>query len=529
MPDHDLSAIHDPARLAALNAVNLLDSPPEPTFDTITRLAAKSLRAPIALTCLVDADYQFFKGAFGLPESWGLHRGTPLTHSFCKFVVAFGKPLLVSDARQNTLLHQNPAIPELGVVAYAGMPILSHDGHTLGSFCVIDYEPRVWTDSEISLLQDCADCIMFELEHRHKLAERIQIEAALQALNAELVTELDTLVNALSDKSSQATASSGAQLGKSGLAQWQIDVKGANVNYRTLVEQLPTVIYINGLGSVCSMLYASPQIESILGYSAVECMADPFIWDKIVHPDDHDWVQKKCDEANDTGEPLRLEYRMVTKAGRTIWIRDEAMLVYDSAGQRRCWQGILSDITVRCLLEAQLAHQAFHDPLTDLPNRALCLDRLQQALARAERPNKPVSVLFIDLDNFKQINDSLGHQAGDRLLVVVAQRLRNCVRPEDTVARLGGDEFVILLSQVDSEQDAMLASQRVLTTFESPIVLPNQDVFITCSIGIALSFTGQTSHDLLQNADAAMYQAKTNGKSQYALFIPGTQRLRQNR
>ncbi|MBE9080003.1 diguanylate cyclase [Romeria aff. gracilis LEGE 07310] len=527
MLNDDLLTIRDPSRLAALAALDLLDSPPEPAFDTLTRIAAKSLRAPIAIICLVDAERQFFKSAFGLPQPWALRRGTPLTHSFCQFVVTFGQPLLVSDARLNSLLHQNLAIPELGIVAYVGIPIVSHDGHTLGSFCVADCVPRVWSDEEISLLQDLADCVMLEIEQRRKLAERVQFEEVLQALNAELETQVDTLVSALSIKLGEDMPPSQNPQFELDLARRHFQVKGVNVNYRTLVEQLPAVVYINDLGSVCSMLYASPQIESILGYSAAECMADPFIWDKIIHPDDHGWVQEKCDEANDAGEPLRLEYRMVTKDGRIVWIRDEAVLIYDSEGQPRCRQGILSDITVRRLLESQLTHQAFHDPLTDLPNRSLCLDRLQQALVRAENCNRPVAALFLDLDNFKQVNDGLGHQAGDQVLTVVAQRLQNCIRPEDTVARLGGDEFVILLDGVDGEQDAIVVAQRILAALAEPIVL-QQEVWITCSIGIALAVADQASEAFLENADAAMYEAKTKGKNQYAMFMPGTHRLRQH-
>jgi diguanylate cyclase (GGDEF)-like protein len=169
--------------------------------------------------------------------------------------------------------------------------------------------------------------------------------------------------------------------------------------------------------------------------------------------------------------------------------------------------------------EVALAHQALHDPLTELPNRALFLDRLEQALARAQRSSVNVAVLFLDLDRFKVVNDSLGHEAGDRLLVDVANRLRGVVRPGDTVARFGGDEFTILCD-VRGERDAVLIAERVAAAVEAPFTLDDNEAFLTTSLGIALT-TGRVdarAEALIRDADAAMYRAKERGKSRYELF-----------
>lgn len=161
----DLSYIEDPDRLDALRRTLLLDSPGEPSFDRLTSLASTILDAPVALVSLVDERRQFFKSCIGLPEPWSGRRETPLSHSFCKHTVASGEPLIVDDARTHPLVRQNPAIQDLNVIAYAGIPLLM-DGHALGSFCVIDSEPRAWTDREVEILKGLAESAMTEIELR---------------------------------------------------------------------------------------------------------------------------------------------------------------------------------------------------------------------------------------------------------------------------------------------------------------------------------------------------------------------------
>jgi signal transduction histidine kinase len=161
----DLSYIEDPDRLDALRRTLLLDSPGEPSFDRLTSLASTILDAPVALVSLVDERRQFFKSCVGLPEPWSDRRETPLSHSFCKHTVASGGPLIVDDARTHPLVRDNPAVQDLNVIAYAGIPLLM-DGHALGSFCVIDSEPRAWTDREVEILKGLAESAMTEIELR---------------------------------------------------------------------------------------------------------------------------------------------------------------------------------------------------------------------------------------------------------------------------------------------------------------------------------------------------------------------------
>lgn len=218
------------------------------------------------------------------------------------------------------------------------------------------------------------------------------------------------------------------------------------------------------------------------------------------------------------------EIRLKRKDGSPVWVLDSATLIEggNNGDGPGVMEGTIIDITERKLLEEQLLHQAFHDPLTDLPNRSLFMDRLEHALVRAGRSTTEVAVLFLDLDEFKVINDSLGHKVGDQLLIAVGRRIETCIRAGDTVARLGGDEFTVLLEDVEAVREAVEIAERIANELQRPFHVEGQDLFITTSVGIALSGPGHDQPtDLLRNADIAMYEAKKAGKARYALFEPG--------
>jgi PAS domain S-box-containing protein len=180
-----LTVLHNSARLAALRQLGILDTPADPSFDRLTRLAARILNAPVALVSLVDEDRQFFKSAVGLDEPWASRRGTPLSYSFCQYVVASGEPLVINDAREHDLLHNNLSVSEMGVVAYAGIPLVTRDGQQLGSFCVIDHQPRTWTQAEIDILSDLAASVMTEIELLIDNVERRRAEETAQRLDEQ--------------------------------------------------------------------------------------------------------------------------------------------------------------------------------------------------------------------------------------------------------------------------------------------------------------------------------------------------------
>jgi hypothetical protein len=165
-PNDLAKALAEPGRLAALHDAGLLDSPPEEPFDRLARLAARVVNAPVALVSAVDRDRQFFKSCLGLPEPWASRRETPLSHSFCQHVVAAREPVIVSDARTDERLLDNLAIRDLGVIAYLGVPLITRAGHAVGTLCVIDHEPRIWTRDEISLVKDVASAVVTEITVR---------------------------------------------------------------------------------------------------------------------------------------------------------------------------------------------------------------------------------------------------------------------------------------------------------------------------------------------------------------------------
>jgi len=164
--DERVKALAEPGRLAALHEAALLDTPPEPSFDRLTRLAAKVVNAPVALVSAVDHDRQFFKSCLGLPEPWATERETPLSHSFCQHVVASREPVIVTDAREDERLLDNLAIRDLGVIAYLGVPLFGRSGQAIGTLCVIDHEPRIWKSEEIALIKDVAAAVVTEISLR---------------------------------------------------------------------------------------------------------------------------------------------------------------------------------------------------------------------------------------------------------------------------------------------------------------------------------------------------------------------------
>ena len=294
----------------------------------------------------------------------------------------------------------------------------------------------------------------------------------------------------------------------------------SETRYRTLVERLPGVVYVAEAGRHGRWHYVSAQIEHLLGFPPRAWLDDPGLWARQIHPDDRDRVLADSPAPAD-GEPAVTEYRLTTADGRAVWVRDYEAVIGRSGSGADLVQGVMVDISDAKRLEEELAHHAFHDPLTGLPNRLLFMDRLQLAVARAARAGRRVGVIYLDLDDFKVINDTLGHGAGDRLLVEVAHRLAVAVRTIDTVSRPGGDEFTVLIDDVSNEATIDEVAERIATSLAAPFTISQREVTITVSMGIATLGDGTRAPDeLVAQADAALYEAKSRGKARHERFDP---------
>ncbi len=266
-------------------------------------------------------------------------------------------------------------------------------------------------------------------------------------------------------------------------------------------------------------VYYSPRFKSMLGFAEEEVEPTPEAWLSRVHAEDRDALQAKLDAAASEAH-AEHEHRMLDKEGayRHVLSRWVTLRAKDGAVLRRV--GSMSDVTARKEAEGRLRREALYDALTGLPNRTLLTDRLRQALARARRHSEQMcGLLFLDVDRFKVVNDSLGHAVGDELLCEVARRIERSVRPEDTVARLGGDEFTVLLEGVRGPKDATHAAERIQNGIARAFRLGETEIFVTVSIGIAISSGDhQLPEDLIRDADTAMYRAKAAGKARHELF-----------
>ncbi|PSN18409.1 response regulator receiver protein [filamentous cyanobacterium CCP5] len=304
-----------------------------------------------------------------------------------------------------------------------------------------------------------------------------------------------------------------------------LQLQSANHQLRTSEERLEGIL--NALQDIVwsaaihpfQILYLNPAAATIYQRPFQDFLVYSDLWFDIIHPSDRDEVLESIQAIHTRGE-IDIEYRIVCPDGEIRWLRNRSRLMITDHTVAVRIEGIISDISDRKRAEQRLVHDALHDALTQLPNRTLFIERIESALRRKQRhPDYTFAVLFIDLDRFKIVNDSLGHGTGDRLLVEVANRLLQCIRASDTVARLGGDEFTILLDDIASTTDVINCVKAIQTELKHPITINGNTVFTGSSIGIVVATAAYTNAcDLLRDADIAMYRAKETRQSGYELF-----------
>ena len=301
-----------------------------------------------------------------------------------------------------------------------------------------------------------------------------------------------------------------------------------------LISNVPGAIYRCSPESDWAMRFISDEIEVISGYPAAEFVGSSVrTFASVIHPDDRRMVEDRVAEALDRREAFVLEYRVVHADGSLRWVYERGRGIFDPAGDVRFLDGAIFDVTARKQAEDRLAYLAYHDALTDLPNRMLFQEHLSATIAAADRSGAPAAVLFADLDDFKLINDNFGHSIGDGLLKEVADRLRKVTRAGDIVARQGGDEFLILItgrpdaSDTRAEAEAAIrtavgrVAAKLRETLTAPFVVGGIELYVTASVGASIYPDDAGSAEaLLKHADVAMYAAKDAGRDGYQLYRP---------
>jgi len=294
-------------------------------------------------------------------------------------------------------------------------------------------------------------------------------------------------------------------------------LRDSEKSFKEIIEYAPIGMAIVSLRGRFDIV--NQTLCNIVGYSNRELLKLTF--QEITHPEDLstdlEFVRQLIDGETNS---YQMEKRYVRKDKEIVWVQLSVSIFRDEDDAAQYFIAQIEDITERKIRDNEVHQHAYFDTLTKLPNRRMLMDRLSQELSQAERDNHTVALFFLDLDHFKHINDTLGHDVGDLILKETASRLLSCVRPNDMVSRLGGDEFVILLSEISDASDAEIVAKKILRKFEEPITVNDKEVVIGTSIGVALRTRDVkiTFKQLMKNADMAMYESKASGRNRYYFY-----------
>ena len=484
--------------LKALHSYKILDTLSEPAFDKLTALAAYIGNAPIALFNLVDTERLWIKSKVGLAATEVCRDWAFCSHA----ILEPSEPLIIPDTLLDERFATNPLVTsQPNIRYYAGFPIVTSAGYALGTLCLLDRVPRQLQPQQLEALQTLSHQVGAQLQLRLKV---------LQLANS----------NQLLQRSEK--------------------------RFRFLVEGVKDygIFMLSTDGRVASW---NAGAENIKGYPAAQILGRHF---SCFYPAEDIAAGKPEQGLKNAASYGRFESEgwRLRQDGSKYWANVVLTAFHNSNGQLQGFVKVTRDLTERKQteealvrariaeatnqklnqeiserkrVEAQLLHNAFHDALTGLPNRALLLEQLRRALLRAKQHSEfCFAVLFLDLDRFKLVNDSLGHMVGDELLLDITQRLSSCLSSNDMIARLGGDEFVILLEDVQNLSNATDMAERLQSELASPFHLGGQETFISTSIGILPSwgtssenYSYERPEEMLRDADIAMYRAKAQAKS----------------
>jgi diguanylate cyclase (GGDEF)-like protein/PAS domain S-box-containing protein len=450
---------------------------PDEVIEPFTRLAARTLEAPVAALFLkkgtgsLPADRLILRSGSGLPDSLPPRCEIPYF-----FTPGENVPprVMIDDTRSDAATRDAAILTELNWQSIAVIQFGLDSGASV-LLCVADFKPRTWSARESELLTEIAGLIVVQV--------RREIRMVLEASQQRAI---------------------------------EVARRQSEERYRRLFDTSRDAIYMTSREGY--FIDANPSMLEMFGYTREELLTMPVV-QLYAKPQDRARYQKEIEKV---GSIRQHEIKLKRKDGTILDCLKTATVQRGDDGTIVGYQAIIHDISARKRTEEQLTYSAFHDALTGLPNRSLFMDRLERIVrASKRRGNHKFAVLFLDLDRFKIVNDTMGHAVGDALLKAVARRLEAALRVEDTVARLGGDEFAIILDSIRDASDGTRVAERIIQSLSLAFTLDDVQVHTAGSVGIALSYAGgDSAENLLRDADAAMYRAKTGGRGRYEVFDP---------
>ena len=481
-------------RLEALRKLGLLETPCEERFDRLTRIARAALDTMIAAVCLVDSDRLHFKSIEGLAR-----RDAPRRDAFCSHAILGDGLFEVGDAVRDVRFFDHPWVagyPNLRF--YAGYPVHSRSGYAIGTVFVADPAPRILSDAERRLLREIARMVSEEFEVGDRARTRRNADAMAETAVPPPISTTSTEPPPRADAN----------------GRFDKPLKSPFEATAEMFENAPTAMAWRRLDG--RYVAANSAWRAFMGCGDSEVVD---INHRDLVPEDSARQEVlRLAELERTGTCGPYETELITRNRGRVPAVVKGMLLSGPDIASCVWISV-EDLSEHKQLEEKFEYQAKHDALTGLPNRAMFHDRLVEAIEERRRKADHLAVMFVDLDGFKMVNDTLGHNIGDLLLMCVTERLRMCVRARDLVARLGGDEFALMLPGLHTAENAVVVAEKIKNVLNDTFIVDQHELHVTSSIGISVCpRDGDDVDTLLANADAAMYLAKNEGKNDYRFF-----------